>query len=301
MDAPFDLNDLYYFAALVDKRGFTAAAEATGIPKATLSRRLRALEQTLGVRLAHRTTRRFALTEAGEEFHTHCLRVLEEARAAREGVQARLAKPVGKVRMTCALGIVRMALADLLPAFLKDNPGVDVDLVAISRYVDLIEEGFDLALRSHTQPLVSSSLIARHVAESRMILVANPELFADGLPQSPAQLEGIWGLQLERREAAGVWRLRNGADEADVSFRPRIRCDDASLLLASATAGLGVASLPSPLCRNDLRSGRLVRILPDWSIPQGTLSLVFPSQGGMTRAVRALADCLAANLPLLLQ
>ncbi|CAB3809787.1 HTH-type transcriptional regulator DmlR [Paraburkholderia ultramafica] len=293
-----DLNDLYYFSVVVEKRGFSAAAESIGVPKGTLSKRLRALEQELGLRLANRTTRKFSLTEAGADFHEHCLRVMNEVRNAEQAAQARLSEPVGRVRITCATGIVRMALDDLLPQFMAAHPKIDIDLLTSNRYVDLVEEGYDLALRSHTEPLQTSSLIARPVAQTRVTLVASPTLFPQGLPQRPEDLDCVAGIQLARRDAGSTWLL-HAADgrTATVPYRPRMRCNDAPLARRAAAAGIGVAALPSPLCRADIAQGTLVRILPDWHIPRGTLSLVFPSHRGMSPAMRATVDFLVEALP----
>ena len=293
-----DLNDLYYFSVLAEKRSFSAAAEATGVPKATLSRRLQVLEQELGLRLANRTTRKFSLTEAGEEFHAHCERVMQEVRAAKQTAQLRVREPAGRIRMTCAAGVVRMVMADIMPIFLKTYPKIDVELVTTSRYVDIIEEGFDIAIRSHTAPLQSSTLVARAVADTRMILVASPKLFPKGLPNEPKDIEGMCGLQLQRRDALDVWKLsREDGLLASVPFHRRVRCDDAMLIHAAVLAGVGVAALPTPLCRADLEAGLLVHVLPRWHVPQGTLSLVRPSKSGTSPAVRAMVDFLVEVLP----
>jgi len=223
---------------------------------------------------------------------------MNEVRHAEQAAQARLTAPVGRVRLTCATGIVRMALDDLLPDFLAQHPLIDIDLLTSSRYVDLIEEGYDLALRSHTEPLQSSSLIARPVAQTRVILVASPKLFPQKPPGTPEEIEGVAGLQLARRDAASTWLL-HAADgrTATVSYHPRARCNDAPFARRFALAALGVVALPSPICRTDLAEGTLTRVLPDWHIPSGTLSLVFPSQRGMTQAMRATVDFLVDALP----
>lgn len=293
-----DLNDLYYFSVVVEKRGFSSAADAIGIPKGTLSKRLSALEQALGLRLANRTTRKFSLTEAGAAFHEHCLRVMNEVRNAEQAAQARLSEPVGRVRLTCATGIVRIALDSLLPSFLAQHPKIDIDVLTSNRYVDLVEEGYDIALRSHTDPLQSSSLIARPVAQTRVVLVASPGFFAHGPPSEPHELEGVPGMQLARRDSASTWLLHaSDGRTATVSYHPRMRCNDAPLAKFAAMAGVGVVALPLPMCKSELANTRLVRVLPDWHIPRGTLSLVYPSHRGMTQAMRATVDFLAEALP----
>ena len=293
-----DLNDLYYFSVVVEKRGFSAASDAIGVPKGTLSKRVRALEQALGLRLANRTTRKFSLTEAGTDFYAHCARVMSEVERAEQAARARLDEPVGRVRITCATGIVRMALDELLPTFMAQHPKIDIEVLTSNRYVDLIDEGYDLALRSHTEPLQSSSLIARPVAQTQATLVASPAVFPRGLPEAPEDLEGIDGIQLARRDAASAWLL-HAADgrTATVSYHARMRCNDAPFARRAALAGLGVAALPSPICRADIAAGRLARVLPEWHMPRGTLSLVFPSHRGMSQAMRATVDFLVESLP----
>src|SRR5262249_36442300 len=153
---------------------------------------------------------------------------------------------------------VRMALDALIPELLVRHPRLDIDVTTTSRYVDLVEEGYDLALRSHTAPLQDSSLVARQLAQTRVLLVASPRVFPQGFPTDPAALEGVPGLQLARAGATNAWHLH--ADDgrtATVPFRPRLRCNDAPLARHAALAGLGVAALPSPLCRRDLAEGML--------------------------------------------
>ncbi|MEX3816080.1 LysR substrate-binding domain-containing protein [Paraburkholderia sp. BR13439] len=297
-DAVMDLNNLYYFAVVVEKLSFTAAAEQIGIPKGTLSKRIRSLEQTLGVRLANRTTRHFSLTEAGAEFHRHCVNVLVQVRAAETAIRERLDAPVGRVRIACTTGLVHMALAELAPKLQALHPGIDLELLASNRYVDLVREGFDFALRNHHGPLRDSSLVARRVADVRTVLVARPGFFPDGLPTDPAQLDGAAGVELTPCGQARTWELYGpGGQRFDVAYRPRVRCNDALMARSSALAGTGVAALPIPLCHADLRDGRLVRVLPDWRLLSATLSVALPSRLGATPAVRTAVDFLMSELP----
>jgi DNA-binding transcriptional LysR family regulator len=131
-----------------------------------------------------------------------------------------------------------------------------------------------------------------------VILVASPTFFSQGLPSTPQELDGVAGMQLTRRDVAGTWLL-HAADgrTSTVSYHPRLRCNDAPLARLAAIAGVGVVALPSPLCREDIAAGRMTRVLPEWYIPRGTLSLVFPSQRGMTLAMRATVDFLVDALP----
>jgi DNA-binding transcriptional LysR family regulator len=223
---------------------------------------------------------------------------MNEVRGAEEAAKARLSEPVGRVRITCSAEIVRMALDELIPRFLAQYPKIDIVLLTASRYVDLVDEGFDLALRSHVTPLQSSSLIARPIARTHFTLVASPAFFANGAPSTPQELDGVAALQLKGHDCDDLWHVRaSDGRSAAVSFRPKLRSNDAQLLCRLAIAGLGVAALPLPLCRDAIAQGQLIRVLPAWHIPQETLSLVYPSQRGMTQALRATVDFFADTLP----
>jgi DNA-binding transcriptional LysR family regulator len=297
-NAAMDLNNLYYFAVVVEKQSFSAAAEAVGMPKGTLSKRIRSLEETLGLRLANRTTRRFSLTEAGVEFYSHCLRVLDEVRAAERAIGQPLEMPVGRVRISCTAGLVHMALADLVPKLQSRHPGIELEVMASGRYVDLVSEGFDFALRNHTAPLRDTTLVVRRIAQTSMVLVASPSFFPNGLPSAPAELEGVAAIALTQTETARKWEL-HGPDDARIAveYRLRMSCNDALMVRSSVLAGTGVAALPSPLCRTHLAQGHLLRVLPEWNFGSATLSIAQPSRRGVTPAVRTAIDFLASELP----
>lgn len=176
------LNDLYYFVQVVDQGGFSAAARALGLPKSSLSKRIAVLEQDLGARLIQRTTRRLALTEAGQAFHRH-------AAAAQEAVTSRLAEPRGLVRISASPATVQMGLADILPGLARRYPKIRIALTATHRYVDLIQEGIDIAIRAHRHPLPDSELVQRRLGYAPNYLVAAPSYLAErGHPRQPADL-----------------------------------------------------------------------------------------------------------------
>src|SRR5271165_3685574 len=184
-----DLNDLYYFAEIVDHRGFAPAGRALGIPKSKLSRRLALLEERLGVRLVQRSTRRFAVTETGERYYAHCKAMLVEAAAAQEAIELTQSEPRGIVRMTCPAALLDARVAAMLAAFMLQHPGVEVHLEATDRRVDVISEAIDIAIRVRTPPLEDSDLVQRTVGESGQCLVASPHLLQRvGVPVIPADL-----------------------------------------------------------------------------------------------------------------
>jgi DNA-binding transcriptional LysR family regulator len=160
-----DLNNVFYFVQVVDRGGFTAAGRTLGLPKSTLSYRIRELELALGVRLLNRTSRQISMTEVGTEFYHHAQEILRSAQYAEEAIKQRVSEPSGTIRITTAVEIAQFALRDLIPVFLDRYPKVRIVEVANDRLVDIIAEGFDIALRGHTKELQSSSLIQRRIAE----------------------------------------------------------------------------------------------------------------------------------------
>lgn len=185
-----DLNDLVYFAHVVDHRGFAPAARALAVPKSRLSRRIAALEQRLGVRLIQRSTRRFSVTDVGESFYRHCKAMLLEAQAAQDAVAQARGEPRGVVRVSCPIALLHARVADMLVEFMALNPQVEVHLTGSNRVVDVVAEGYDIAIRARTPPLEDSSLALRELAQRDWYLVASPA-FCDRhpLPAVPADLD----------------------------------------------------------------------------------------------------------------
>src|SRR6266850_442402 len=169
-----DLNNLYFFAKVVDFGSYTAAAKALGLQTSKLSRCIAALETELGVRLINRTTRRLSLTEAGKTFHRHCLALLDEAQAAKDAMSQILASPQGLVRISCPTGLLQGGVADVLVRFLAKQPRVRIALDATNRRVDVVDEGLDIALRVRKPPLEDSDLAMRAFGPDEVILVASP-------------------------------------------------------------------------------------------------------------------------------
>jgi DNA-binding transcriptional LysR family regulator len=294
-----DLNDLRFFAAVVEHRGFSAAGRALGLPKSRLSKRIAQLEERLGVRLLQRTTRRFAVTEIGERFYAHCRAALEEARAAQDVVDELRAEPRGVVRVSCPVSLVQTIVAHVLPDFLAQYPKVQVRVHSSNRRVDVIGEGFDLAIRVRDKLDTDSSLVLRTFGQSRVLLVATAAfLDAQGRPKVPADLERMPLLSMIEHEGAQIVEL-NGPDgaKASVEMQARLVCGDFALLLESARRGQGIATLPEFVCAPAIVAGELDVALPEWSMPQGVMHFVYPSRRGQLPGVRALVEFLAERLP----
>ena len=294
-----DLNDLLFFAKVVEHGGFNAASRVLGIPKSRLSRRVAGLEEELGVRLLQRTTRKLALTEVGASFYAHCQAMLAEAAAAEESISRVTAEARGLIRVSCPELLAKTELGPLLPRFMQRHPQVRLLLEATNRRVDLIEEGIDVAIRVRSVIEDSASLVARRLGISRQFLVAGPALLEQyGTPTSPAELARLPALSMNWPDGRGLFAL---LDEVGHNYsvqieQPRLITDDLMVLTEAAEAGLGVAQLPVQLCHEALEAGRLTRLLPDYIIPGGILHAVFPSRRGLVPAVRAFIDFLAAEL-----
>ncbi|MBN8727225.1 MAG: LysR family transcriptional regulator [Xanthomonadales bacterium] len=294
-----DLNDLRFFAAVVEHGGFSAAGRALSLPKSRLSKRVAQLEERLGVRLLQRTTRRFAVTEIGERFHVHARAALEEARAAQEVVDALRAEPRGTVRLSCPVSLAQTIVAQVLPDFLAAHPKVQVRLLASNRRVDVITEGFDLAIRVRNRLDTDQDLVVRTFGQARVMLVASPAfLDAHGRPREPAQLAALPLLSMQEHEGAQVLELvdRAGAG-ATVEMQARLVCGEFAVLLQAAIGGMGVAALPESACARAVVDRSLEIVLPDWDMPQGTMHMVYPSRRGQLPGVRALVEFLAERLP----
>lgn len=299
-----DLNDYFYFVQSADHGGFSAAGRALDIPKSTLSRRVIALESRLGVRLVERSSRRFVLTDVGQDLYRHAQAMLIEAQAAEEVVTRRLAEPSGTVRLTCSIGMARI-LEDPLTRFLMEHSKVNLIQMTTNRYVDLVEEGFDIGLRGHTGPLQDSELVQRPLSSTPWHAFAEPGyLDREGTPQHPRELAKHAVVALGTRGREVAWHLfaENGAGDGDndivVPFVPRLQSDDLDTLRTAALAGLGLVSLPAYVARDDVRAGRLKRILPDWATePHGEVTLLTPSRRGKLPSVRALIDFLVDEFP----
>jgi DNA-binding transcriptional LysR family regulator len=293
------LEGFYYFSQVVEHGGFARAARALGIPKSRISRYVTALEATLNVRLLQRSTRRFAVTEVGQEVYRHATAMLAEADAALEAVEFARAAPRGVIRVSCPVALAQSSLAAVIPEFLNQFPAVRLQLHVSNRRVDVVSEGFDVALRVRSQPSGEDGLVMRAFKQLDEYLVASPGYLARaGEPAEPAQLATRDTLDYGGEFDRLPWELR-GPDgrSALAEHAPRIVCHDFVVLRAAALAGLGIARLPETVVREDLRSGALQRVLAGWNSPQGILHVVFPSRRGLLPAVRAFIDFLAERLP----
>ena len=294
-----DLNDLFYFVQVVERGGFTAAGQSLGMPKSTLSHRMQQLEAKLGVRLLNRNSRHFAPTLAGEELYRQALNVVNAAEAAESLVRQRAREPSGAVRFTTAIGTAQFALREILMKFIQEHPKIDVVEYLTSRQVDLLAENFDVAIRAHAGALADSTLVSRTLAVAPWILVAGTELLERaGSPKTPEDLQQFPCLFVWRANTPPVWNLQaKGRTVAIQSSAPRVVSNDVSTLKQAAAAGLGIVALPAYICKKELRSGELTRVLPGWRAGESTFTALLPHRRGLLPAVKIFVDYLARHLP----
>ncbi len=294
-----DLNDMLYFAEVVERGGFAAAGRALGIPKSRLSRRVSELEAQLGVRLLQRTTRKLSLTGVGEAYLRHCQAVRESAQAALDTVAQVQTEPRGSLRVTCPVTLAQTVLAELMPAFLQRYPQVRVELQVINRVVNLVEEGVDVALRVRASLEESGSMVVKRLDVARQVLVASPELLArQGTPSTLEDLARMDSIAMSAPDGKAVWQLigPHGAQQ-QVQHSPRYVADDLLTLKFAALAGTGICWLPDYMCHEEIRARQLVHVLPEWEPQQGIVHAVFPSRRGLAPAVRHFLDFLGETMP----
>jgi DNA-binding transcriptional LysR family regulator len=293
-----DLNDVFYFVQVVDRGGFTSAGQILRLPKSTLSHRIRELEAALGVRLLNRTSRQLSMTEVGAEFYQYAQEMLRTAQVAEETIKQRLSEPSGTIRLTTAAEVAQFALRDIIPSFLKTNPKVQIVEVATDRMVDIIGEGFDIALRGHTASLQNSTLIQRSIAKVPWYIFASRDyLERSKMPTDPEQISRHSTLTL-LRNGPSIWRLRGpNAKEVVVPIEPRFVSNNMVTLKEAACSGIGLVALPGYICKEELRTGALEQVLPGWIAQDAQISALVPYRVGILPAVRSLLDFLAVEVP----
>lgn len=293
-----DLNDMLFFAEVVDQGGFAAASRSLGVPKSRLSRRVAELEARLGVRLMQRTTRKLSLTQAGELFLRHCVDMRDAAQAATDAVAQIQTEPRGTIRVACPITLAQSAVGRLVPRFLERHPGVVVELRVSNRVVDLVEEGVDVALRVRPTLDDSGSLVVKQLGLTRGLLVASPSQMArQGQPRGIDDLGRLDSVAMSAVDGRAQLRLFGpGGVEHLLTHRPRYVADDLLTLKAAVQDGIGMCGLPDYMCSEALARGQLVEVLPGWAPGTAHVHAVFPSRRGLVPAVRRFLDFLGENM-----
>jgi len=289
------LDDLFGFVRVVELGAFAKAARELGVPTSTLSRAVGRLEAAMGVRLLHRTTRQLRVTEEGDELHRRVAPALLALRDAVRDVEQREAVPRGRLRVTAPTDIAQTFVADLLGDFTRAFPEVQLDIVATQRVVDLVAEGFDVALRAGV--LRDSSLIVRRLGDMEGWLCASPDYLArHGTPRSPSEVAAHELVLFRPTRGRMRWELRvAGSRATTLDVHGRIACDDYSVVRAALVAGAGLGILPGPVAARDVAEGRLVQVLGARTGILGALHLVYPSSRHVPAKVSAFRDFVVAR------
>lgn len=254
------LNDMALFVEVVKAKGFRAAAEATGTPNSTLSRRIRSLEREIGLRLMHRTTRKIELTEAGQIYYERCKRIVDEARLAHEQLGDMLAEPSGVLRASLPVDFAASYLAPLIAEFAALHPKLSFEFDLTPRRVDLVSEPFDLAVRVGESE--DSQLIARSLVSLTSSLYAAPSYLARrGEPLHPSELANHECLNIHK---AGVWRLELDGKVEAIKVGGRFAMNSVSMIRRMATLGAGVLLVPPLIVEGEVKDGTLVPVLSAW-------------------------------------
>ncbi len=284
-----DLNELLVFTRVVQAGSFTAAARLLKMPKSSVSRKVSDLEERIGARLLHRTTRKLGLTDAGRIYFERAAPIVSDIEQVDQAVAELQATPRGLLRVTAPLSFG--LLGPIVASFLEQNPEVQIDLVCTDRVVNLVEEGFDVAIRAGR--LVDSALVARRLGALKSVVVAAPAyLKRHPRLKSPADLEKHPCITFGSIPAPTIWTLHFGEKKVDVRISPRLSTNDMDLMRDAARAGIGLALLPEHFCAPDLRRGRLKRVLADWCSPETPVHAVYPTARHLSPKVAAFVDLL---------
>lgn len=285
------LDAMRVFVAVVERNGFSAAAQALDMSTAGVTRQVAALEKRLSTRLLHRTTRRVSPTSAGAAYYAQCVRLLAEFDALEASIGAQALEPSGMLRINAPVswGIAR--LGPLLAGYRQRFPQVELDLALSDRLVDMVEEGYDVAIRITREP--SPALIARRLGQARITLCAAPSyLAARGTPRTPQDLEQHDCLGYSYWASGNQWPLQGPGGETRVTVNSILQANNGDVLREAAIAGMGVILQPDFLLEDALADGRLVRVLPDWDVPAIGIFAVYTSRSHLAPKVRSFIDYL---------
>ena len=287
-----DIQHMSTFVAVVEERGFTAAANRLGIAKSVCSRRVTELEENLQVQLVQRTTRSVVPTDAGLKYYEECQDILARIDAAAASIQAETGEVRGRLRVSVPLSYCEFVLAPKLEAFSAQHPDVELVLNLSDRRVDLISEGYDVAVRIGDQ--VDSNLFTRKIGAIHSVCCASPDYLArHGTPETPDDLTAHECLQYTLLNTGSEWVFQNGPETIRKRISGRIATNNGTYIGRLAQNGFGIALLPDFIVQTALEDGRLIQILPNYDFGVGNVQVVFPQKRNMPATVRAFIDHLS--------
>ena len=293
-----DFGVLPVFVAVVETGGFSPAAHKLGVSKSAVSKRISQFEEKLGVRLLYRTTRRLSLTEAGERYYENAVKALAYASEAEDSVTQLQEKPQGCLRINTPMSFGRLHIAPLIPKFLAQYPGIEVDMVMEDRVIDLVEKGVDVAIRVGDLP--DSTMVARKLAPMRSVLCASPEYIAQyGEPKTPTELLNHNCLLFSY--LISEWSFLDQGELLNVRVSGNYRVNNGEAVREALLQGMGITRTPTFIVGPDIAAKRLVQLLPDYQLPEQTIYAVFPKRRHLPAKVRVfidfVVDCFGADTP----
>ncbi|POU23693.1 LysR family transcriptional regulator [Acinetobacter sp. ACNIH3] len=293
-----DLDDFYCFAQVVEHGGFSAAERATDIPKSKLSRRVYNLEERLGVRLIQRSSRHFAVTDIGMNIYRHAQVMLSAAQAAHDLVDHLSTEPRGIIKISLPVSIAQNEIARILPAFLKQYPEIKIQMMVTNRRVDIINEGFDIALRVRSSLDDDPNLVIRQFDQIEQHLFASQGYLNEfGHLKNPEELSEHKILSMADEHTEQFLILHNNMQQQKkIRVMPTVLGSDLSMLAQLAASGCGITLLPDNVVQQYVERGELVRVLPAWKAAHGIFHMVYPSRRGLLPAVRVFIDYLVEHL-----
>jgi DNA-binding transcriptional LysR family regulator len=287
------LDDMMVFRLVVDSGSFTGAALAMDLPKSNISRKISRLEKQLGVRLLERSTRSLRLTEVGQIYFQHCSRIFEEMQSANQCIEVLSSTPSGKLKICASVSIGQNILAPRLAKFQQLYPEIELDLQLLNRRIDLIEEGFDLAIR--VGELEDSALISKRLFDVELHLYASPKYLAASshILKQPEDLLHHACLYMNANDEILQWQLAAGNKKQAIEIKPSFSSNDFTTLRQLTVDDYGIALLPDYLCQQQVKDKSLVRVLDDWVGRRVKVNAVYPNRKSMTPKLRAMLDYLA--------
>ncbi len=288
------LNSMAIFARVIERGSFSAAARDLRLAKSTVSKQLAALEQRLGARLLNRTTRRLSPTEVGLAYYERCTRIIAEVEEAELAISRLQLEPRGTLRLNAPMSFGNLHVAPVIPDFMNAYPELTVDMTLNDRMVDLVDEGYDLAVRIGR--LADSTLIAKKIAPSRQVICAAPEYWqAHGIPALPQDISSHNCLIYTYLRNPNEWIFKTADGIKTVSITGKLRANNGETLRAAALKGYGVYLGPTFIVGRDLRSGRLQAVLGEFEIQNHFIHAVYPHSLHLSVKVRAFVDFLAGR------
>ncbi len=289
------LSEIAIFAAVVETHSFSRAAEALGISKSAVSKRVTGLEKRLGVRLLHRTTRRLSLTEAGRHFFANATKALHYVNAAEDAATGLQKEPKGQLRIHVPMSFGRLHVAPLIPAFLCRYPQLQVDLVMGDRVIDLVDAGYDVALRTGNPP--DSTMITRKLAPLRSVICATPGYIKlNSAPKKPTDLQQHNCILFSQSDNADIWQFKGTERNEEIQISSSYRVNNGEAVCQALLQGLGIGRLPTFIAGPMVASGQLVQLLSTFEMPAKTLYAAFPERQYMPAKLRAFLDFAVAEL-----